>query len=129
MTQQVRGARLRSSWTDRARSHRRPFVIFSRKRLRRSYRSRRASPLLRTESERSWRYLSPWWCGKRDVSGMPGEDEKDQHKIDTVPPPATGDAYSAPTVVQQAPTEILEALMAARARRAAAAEKEKEKEK
>lgn len=34
----------------------------------------------------------------------------DEHKVDTVPPPASGDAYSADTVIRDVPREALEAI-------------------
>jgi hypothetical protein len=44
------------------------------------------------------------------VPAIYGDEEKALQQMDTVPPPASGDAYSAETVVRQAPPEVLEAI-------------------
>ena len=40
----------------------------------------------------------------------PPEDDANVHGVDTVPPPESGDAYSAMTVVREAPPAVLEAI-------------------
>lgn len=40
----------------------------------------------------------------------PQDDEANIHGVDTVPPPESGDAYSAMTVVREAPPAVLEAI-------------------
>lgn len=56
-------------------------------------------------------------------SAPDGEDdaEEDVYRVETVPPPESGDAYSAPTVVKEAPEAVLNAIRRAKVKRAAGA--------
>jgi hypothetical protein len=45
---------------------------------------------------------------KEEPEAQSGEGEV--HRVDTVPPPASGDAYSADTVIRDVPPEALEAI-------------------
>lgn len=57
----------------------------------------------RDEADRAWDEDS-----KEEPAARSGEGEI--HRVDTVPPPASGDAYSADTVIRDVPREALEAI-------------------